>query len=746
MVQQRSDVSTTGSDTRVTEFVRALAMAWKGLASYPPGHPALVGALDLVQQRLDDLRGPAGDIVFGIASDGLVYGEEKIASTSASKFARALYDRGVALICFETATTTADVASFLGLLRGVAAGQRREPIWEELTQAGVTSIRLQPVDYSEVSVTDSLADPSSQSARPGSLWDEILRALVAGRQLDAEAGSVLSRGVRSADELNELILKHMEPSPGTEEPLDLKATFGGAVPVPDTEQMRQAVAKRVADVIGLHLAGSSGGRGGQAVQQVLQLLRSLPESMRASIVRFAVTTLATNPGAALQLRELSSNLGRAEVIEALNLVSPGRLSPHALSLLESLTQIERPQSATSQGQPAVLTELLDLFAEEDLDRFNPSDHEALLAHVSVRIPLQAGPAKTIDALGDRVENVTDDALDQQLILTLLDLLALYGGNEQPETVFSRLEALFSSQVSAGNCRTALDCIQRLRQIEGATDSAALREAIDASLGRMAGADSIRALIEGVVAAPAGITADIQKLTEALGGAATRGLLLALTEEQNRSRRRRLFDFVVSLGPRIVPEVSVFLRDARWYVVRNMIILLRTVNDRSSIPAIRECAHHSDLRVRLEAIKTLLAFDPTLPRELLSNAINDPDPKLAEAAVVLVGSYGIKEAVDPLLQILAPRDLLGTRRQLRIRVINVLAELAEPSALERMQGFFRDSILPWPSREERRAAYESLAGYPVEVRAPLIEKGLRARDRQVREICRRLESNQDRSKQ
>ncbi|HSP33998.1 MAG TPA: HEAT repeat domain-containing protein, partial [Thermoanaerobaculia bacterium] len=198
-----------------------------------------------------------------------------------------------------------------------------------------------------------------------------------------------------------------------------------------------------------------------------------------------------------------------------------------------------------------------------------------------------------------------------------------------------------------------------------------------------------------------------------------------------------FDFVTSLGPVIVVEIKPFFTDHRWFVVRNMIALVRSINDRTLIPDVRKCAAHPDLRVRLEAIKTLLALEPTPPKGLLEDAIGDPDPKLAEKAIILVGNYGIKEAVDPLLQIVAGNDVWGARRPLRLRALHALGELAEPRALSQLQRFFTDSFLPWPAREERRAAYESLAGYPSELRAPIVQRGLRSRDAYVRQVCEKI---------
>src|SRR6202035_4461652 len=106
-------------------------------------------------------------------------------------------------------------------------------------------------------------------------------------------------------------------------------------------------------------------------------------------------------------------------------------------------------------------------------------------------------------------------------------------------------------------------------------------------------------------------------------------------------------------------------DPRWFVVRNMVLLLRRVQDRTAMVQIRRCAEHPDLRVRLEAIRALFAFDPQLPRDLLARAIHHPDPRLAEAAVLLTGQHRITQAIDVLVEILLRWDPLGRERSLRL---------------------------------------------------------------------------------
>ena len=717
----------------VADFIRSLALAWKNLAAYPPGHPALAASLNAADRSFSDLRGPAGDVVLGIAADGIMYGSDKIDSTQAQKFAQALYSRGVAVVRFAGATTKSDIEQLLRLLAG-APGEAAPPMWEALTAAGVMNIHLQPVDYSAVRVTDELAPPDHKRE---SLWEDILRALVAGRELSPKSQQLLSGEIRSVDELSALVLRYID----TEEdaaPFDPDATFGVRLN-PRHGKVAEVMVSRVADAIGAHIASSSGLRRQLAVQQVIQLLRMMPEPLRGAIIKSILRPLSADESAGAQLREVAASLTHDEVTEALRyLAAAGNLSSHALTLLQSLAALDAKNDELPPAPPGLVGELVQLFGEDDIDRFNPPEHKSLLGDVTIKVPrVNQTTANTIDKLGARVETVAPDAVDRQLAVTVLDLLAKHGDSRPGDALLARADTLFRSELAAGLFSDALELIERIRQIASESKSDGLRTSISASFGRLGSTEIVQSLIDSLANAPTDKAATIRRLIDTLGTAATRNLLLALSEEENRSRRRRVFDLVCSLGPRIVPEVISFLDDDRWYVVRNMILLLRTVNDRTSLPAIRRVAQHADLRVRLEAIKTLLAFDASVPRALLEEAINDRDPKLAETAIALVGNYGIKEAVNPLLQILARRDFFGSRRSIRILAIKALGELAEPEALPQMQHLFSTSFLPWPNRAERQAAFESLAAYPPEARAPFVERGLRSRDPQIRMICRRL---------
>ena len=259
----------TAAATQVAELVRALALGWKNLAAYPAGHPALVSSLDLVHRRLNDLRGPAGEVVLGIENDGLLYGNDKIDSVSAQKFAQALYTRGVAVLRFAPETEARDIEMFLRLLAAGSPADQKRAIWEDLTAAGIVHINLQPVDYSGVQVTEDLTALPPDEKQP-SLWEEILRALMEGNDLSPVAKEFLTRDRQPVTELVKMILQQVEAISAHVKPtFDPDATFGVRMPIHDDSRI--AAHGRLADAVGNYITSAKGPKKENSLRQAIEL-------------------------------------------------------------------------------------------------------------------------------------------------------------------------------------------------------------------------------------------------------------------------------------------------------------------------------------------------------------------------------------------------------------------------------------------------------------------------------------------
>jgi hypothetical protein len=501
-----------------------------------------------------------------------------------------------------------------------------------------------------------------------------------------------------------------------------------------------AAVQTLAGAVAAHLTSADPAEREGLVPQIIQLLRALPTEVREPVLAGALRVLASEEESNAHLARLAAALPPADVLRGLRRLAreQGQLSSHALRMAQALAEAheELPAAPTLPEPPADFAEMAALFREEDVDRFNPEDHRALLAQkptvdlAAISAELAADP----DAFGPDTES--DDAIERRVVTTLLDMIAVSPPVVQP-LALGRLRDIYTRALQASRFTQAIGIVRAVRDLAADPGQAERQPLLAEFLERLGDAQIMAALVAASRQPGGPPFVQVQTLVLALGAAAARGLLEALAAEPDRARRLRLIELAASLGPAIIPETRRLLADPRWYVVRNMVLLLRRVQDRSAMSEILRYADHSDLRVRLEAIRALFAFDSKVPRDLLARTIHHPDPRLAEAAVLLTGQHGITQATDLLVEILLRWDLLGRKRSLRLKALRALADLGDPAVLARLDRFFREWPFPLVAREERRSAYRLLGSYAEAARAPYVARGEKSRDAVIRDICRAL---------
>ena len=757
----------------------SLVTAWRNLASYPPGHPARASALATAHGRLRASLAATNPLVFAIARDSLTSGGKKVDAAHVRAFARALYRRNGGLLRFEEDVEPRELEAFLALLGETGPARDRPLTVEELHHAGITNIHVSAIDYSAIVTT---TDVSEISPDDGSLWDGLIQTLLGGQPL-FQGGMSMPRERYSAETIASLFrggpgaggpgsegaagggpagAGTIGGGPGTGGPggsgLGGMGSRGGGWPgiggagrggstAPATGEVGGqgarlgiAAAHTLAAAVAAKLVSADSAERETLAPQVIQLLRALPAEVREPVLAAALRVLATEEGSSAHLASLAAALPPADVLRGLRRLAQeqGQLSGHALRMAQALAEAHEglPESQGLPEPPADFAAMAALFREEDVDRYNPEDHRALLAQKptvdldAIAVDVAADP----DAFGPDTES--DDAIERRVVTTLLDMTASSPDVVQP-LVLGRLRDMFGRALQVRRLAQAIAMIRAIRELAADPGQAERRGALEEFVEHLADANTLAALVAASRQPGGPPFVQVQSLVLALGASATHGLLEALAAEPDRARRLRLIELAASLGPAIVPETRRLLADPRWYVVRNMVLLLRRVHDKSAMSEILRCADHPDLRVRLEAIRALFAFDTKVPRDLLARTINHPDPRLAEAAVLLSGQHGITQAIDLLVEILLRWDVLGRRRSLRLKALRALADLADPAVLPRIDRFFRERPFPLVALEERRAAYRLLGSYDPGARARYVARGERSRDSLIRDICRGL---------
>jgi HEAT repeat protein len=489
-----------------------------------------------------------------------------------------------------------------------------------------------------------------------------------------------------------------------------------------------ALVERLTAAVGEHASAAVEGGKLHWIRQVGELVGALPRGLREQVLDAALARLASGDGSFAALGELETTAAASEMLGSLRrLRSAGRrFAPHAVDWLDAL--MRSGAVARQTGAAASRQELEALLGE-------PEDRPALRADEPVlELPPAGGiPHDPSPLLADEIGRLTPQARGQQLLTTLLELLA-EAGDDTAVAVMGRLETLFLELIQGQRLRPATALVAHLQDFAARRDDD-VGAAVTAGLERLCGDDTVAVLLDVLPLLSAGDVEEVRALVRRFGRPMTRRLLLALGEEAERSRRRVLFDLLASLAAEVVDDARRLLADDRWYVVRNMIGLLRVVATADLAADLDACLDHEDARVRIEALRALADARTRLPPARLQALLADPEPKVTALAIRLSGQSGGGQAVGPLLAVVTPLDPLGRNRAMRVEALLALGEVGDPAVLRRIKRYF--SGLAIDSAEERRAAFRSLAGYPPAARAPYVAKGLKSRDPEIRDLCRRL---------
>jgi HEAT repeat protein len=768
----------------VLEAIRALAIACRAWAAYPSDHPNVTQAVGTAQARIGAMLAAHASVGIGVGRAHLRVGVWTLDSPQARALADTLYLRQVAALRIDRGVQPEELRALVQWLAGPVLPL--EPGTPALGPPGYTASRhlqLQPLDYSAVRLTDSVSETSATGAV--SLTDRLLNVLLewgpdaavwsgeesgTGPALPAEVAMIrwLTDYLRGQSALDRAESADADGGRGSGGP-DAEGAGGadghaasasGSEAVEEAEGPRDAdgaldgapprgalpgpLLTRLGTATTSFLEGMSGAGRALAARQTAQLIMRLPETLRESLLRAALRALAPDADGGEALEAFASTFAAHPVLRVLRqLAAEGvPLSRHAQRLVELLASTRvasrEDEEPSIRDLEVLRSELLTLFRDEDIDRYNPEDHLALLARSMLawptRTPVVLG---SLESLGERVTSLTDDAVGRQVTETFLDLLIRHAGDDKAPAVLARLEQVVEGAVARGAFETAAAAIEGMARLAAdPTVPEATRAILAERRDRLARGEAL-SVLAGALGAPGAAPGAAVRLVRLLGPGAIRELLRALVEEQVRTRRRRIFDLLTALGTDVVPEATRWLSDPNWFVVRNMIALLRAVGDRTSLATLRRLTAHADLRVRLEALRSLLELDPAAGHDYLLAAMRNADPRAATAAVELAGQHGGPAVLEPLLAILAPWDLRGRRRPVRLAALQALGRIGRPDALPRLTPFFRERWLPFPAVAERRAAYESLHGYPLDARAGLVERGRRSRDAEIRVVCERL---------
>jgi hypothetical protein len=665
----------TSLDTGLlSALIHEFNIARRYVSSYPKGHPVIKGSCEKVAGLFQRLLGSRDELTMGVAKDSLLIEGHALDRITplARHFARSLYYHRIALVTFQKGLTAGEVEAFNGILTAkreqIAACGGIEVVFRD---AGLSNPRIMEIRYDAFHAVGDISDDDERDAgAPPSLWEAFVREILPSPLTPPSSDAVMDP---------EELLGVIQGQPADDQ---LRGMQNLAFFL-HKEARREALTSREKESFG----------------RILEFIARLAPVLRR---HFLDSVLNTLEGEADPVLEMLSHLPREVIEEALQLCNEKSASPPSLllSVLEMLSGNvlsepgleRRPDEKEIQAVEEQEGKLDVLFRETTGEEYIPIDYlktlKTLIASRDIPAPDEGDIAALKQTLsGDCIEvSVSGIILDSfqhategQLVVlkrNLLDLSRYFlevGAFRSLENMYDRLQKSFFETGQAAN---------------------SLKHEI---LETFEDTDFIGEVLSGLDVWGRGKFPEIGSLIHKVGRPFVEPLLDRLAEEENRTIRRYCLDQLLMLADLARDSVLARLEDTRWYVVRNLLVILRHSSDPDLATHLSRVAGHPHHKVRQIVTEIYLRMgDPEGDRLLLADLASD-NSMLRLQAIQQAEKSVHPDVVAALLGILRKKGSSPDSFAEKKAVVRALAEIGDPCAIPVLEKiltrwvFFRISL-------------------------------------------------------
>lgn len=293
----------------------------------------------------------------------------------------------------------------------------------------------------------------------------------------------------------------------------------------------------------------------------------------------------------------------------------------------------------------------------------------------------AGTGSTDAALGERIRAEFPRTIDNRAaaIATFRDLLRL---EERPER-FRRLLRAWSTKVTG-----------HIKQMEwknaGAWMGALTQQPVfppdfavhvNEALRELSREEQLNELVIALAKAKDPPTA--ASLLAAWGDPLVEYLINGMLVDEPPVNRRHLVEYLGMAGRADVRLLTPWLRDPRWYIVRNVATAIGKTGRENGIEPLMAVRQHPDDRVRVEAVRALAALQGEGALDVLVEGLRDESQRVRNAAVSLLRALPADEVVYRIADHLSEGDVEDGDARRLMKVIAERPSRAATDALERL---------------------------------------------------------------
>jgi hypothetical protein len=695
----------------LSDAVIELNISRRSVGLYPPEHPIVRASIERAFEHMQKLFEIRAEITLGIAKDALIVDEYTLDRRNPvfREFAQTLHTKGIAAVTFSLGLNQGDLTRLHELI-----SSKDTPIGRELVERAereISHIKLSPIDFGNFGFVEG-ARRSGTAA--GNVWEDYVYGLLEGK---------LGEG----DGLQDIL----------------------SVP-PET----------VADMVNAALPEGAGNENESYDRVITAYIRKKSSSKisREAFTKFFSFIDGLKPEIKRQFlsragTRLTDDIGDVEAI--INGMTPesfekiaelftenSSLVPTTLkNLMDKLSSVRKGKMGNFDfflNDTAVLhdielgDEVIKLFGEDNFHAYVGKEYQRELERMlEVKAEDSAGFIRLR-------KDWDEEVVDREALEIILELLHEdYLKSEDYLTLITKLSEFMNVFTETGRFEEILDTYNTL--MTHVLSGKFKNEASSIVDYFFHSEEFIARLVDAFRLWGRRDRNGAVRLARALRRSIIMPLFGVLEEEKDAGMRKFLLSVLEAIGSDVLPLAVERLADSRWYVVRNMICLIRDCHGQKQLDNIRRFLKHENINVSMEALRTLLHFKTLDAIPQLRACLQSEAQDVRTGAIRLAGTYRVKEAVPYLINYLEKRDLFGAEAYYRTDIVRALSEIGDIRAVETLEKICRARALFNRAHFEdlKVEIFRSLEKYPLESVRKLIEFGLGSRNDDIQALSEKL---------
>ena len=461
-----------------------------------------------------------------------------------------------------------------------------------------------------------------------------------------------------------------------------------------------------------------------AITRLTKFMKSLSEELRKVFIDKFLNSLTDHMEVA---DDVLTSLPYEIILDALEYHTNKEIYIPPI-IFEILQTIKSASSNTSnEGMEELLKaysreELADkfrvIFKEDELDKFVPLDYQKALEEVR-------SVDRSLSSEFSQIQQVEEAFNNQSITIhfarVLAHMISNYTNHAMPDSLLHSLKDQCCNLIRDGEFHIVSDIYESLRVSIG-TSANNPNIPNNNVLEIFSEKDFVHEVLDTSTTWGKENLFYITELIKKIGHPFIEPLLDRLAEEQNRQLRHYFLELLPGLGGAVRDSAIRRLNDHRWYVIRNLVIVLRNLNDPSVAGSLHSILEHPHPRVRDEVLRTLIKFNDPSAKRILLHEMGSNDSSRCLKAITLAGMTRHREASPKLLEFLNLRGLDKHTFSLKKASVYALAEIGDPSVLPFVEAALkkRSFLFRQKARLLKTLIIDSLAMYPAPQAALILQ--------------------------